>query len=161
MNASFAIDHSAQLNQALRNAASVLYLGDNAGEIVFDRLLLETMAHPSVTFAVRGGPALNDVSLKEAEETGMHRVAKVIDSGFDAPSTILKKSSREFLVAFRSADLIISKGQGNLEGLIDESDPRIYFLLMVKCEVMAEKLKVKKGSCIVYNQGNKGFERSN
>ena len=91
---------------------------------------------------------------KEAEETGLHRLAKVMNSGFDAPSTILKKSSREFLEAFRSADLIISKGQGNLEGLIDENDPRIYFLLMVKCEVMAEKLKVKKGSCIVYNQGN-------
>ena len=154
MNASFAIDHSAKLKQELRRAASVLYLGDNAGEIVFDRLLVETMAHPNVTFAVRGGPALNDATMKEAEETGLHRLAKVMNSGFDAPSTILKKSSREFLEAFRSADLIISKGQGNLEGLIDENDPRIYFLLMVKCEVMAEKLKVKKGSCIVYNQGN-------
>lgn len=152
MNVSFAIDHSAKLKQKLQRAASVLYLGDNAGEIVFDRLLLETVAHPNVSFTVRGGPALNDVTLKEAEETGIHRVAKVIDSGFDAPSTILKKSSHEFRDIFRSADLIISKGQGNLEGLIDENDPRIFFLLMIKCDVMAEKLEVNKGSFIVLNQ---------
>lgn len=154
MREPFAADYSERLRHDLRKAVSVLYLGDNCGEIVFDRLFLETIGHPKVTYAVRGGPALNDATLKEAAETGMHRVANVVHNGYDAPSTVIKKSARAFQEAFRSADLIISKGQGNLEGLINERDPRIYFLLMVKCDVMAEKLDVKKGSFIVYNQGD-------
>jgi len=150
--ADFAIDHSSLLEQAISRAKKILYLGDNAGEIVFDKLFLETISHPDVTFVVRGGIALNDATLHDAEAIGMDSVARVITNGFDAPSTVLEECSPEFLTAYHSADLIISKGQGNLEGLIDENDPRIFFLLMVKCELMAEKLNVTKGSFVVYNQ---------
>jgi len=151
-SADFAIDHTGLLEQSIRRAKRILYLGDNAGEIVFDKLFLETIGHPDVTFVVRGGIALNDATMQDAESIGMNSVARVISNGFDAPSTVLAECSPEFLTAYHSADLIISKGQGNLEGLINENDPRIFFLLMVKCDLMAEHLGVKKGSFVVFNQ---------
>ncbi|NTW25952.1 MAG: DUF89 family protein [Lentimicrobium sp.] len=151
-SAGFAIDHTDLLEEAISRAKKILYLGDNAGEIVLDKLFLETIGHPDVTFAVRGGIALNDATIQDAEAIGMEAVAIVISNGFDAPSTVLAECSAEFLTIYHAADLIISKGQGNLEGLIDENDPRIFFLLMVKCELMAEKLSVEKGSFVVYNQ---------
>lgn len=149
--AKFAIDHSVLLLDKIKQAKKILYLGDNAGEIVFDKLFIETINHPNITFAVRGGNALNDATLLDSAEVGMNSVVKVIDNGFDAPSTVLSCCSSEFMNFYNSADLIISKGQGNLEGLINENDPRIFFLLMVKCDVMANFLNVAKGSFIVYN----------
>jgi uncharacterized protein with ATP-grasp and redox domains len=147
----FAIDHSEQLRSALEDADSVLYLGDNAGEIVFDKLFIKTIGHKQVTFAVRGIPVINDATLEDAEFVGMKDVANVISNGYDAPSTIVEKSSKEFRDFFRSAGLIIAKGQGNLEGLLHLKDTRIFFLLMIKCNVMAEFLKVEKGSFAVLN----------
>ncbi|MCB8964722.1 MAG: DUF89 family protein [Bacteroidales bacterium] len=151
MYARFAIDFSKKLQESISNAKSVLYLGDNAGEIVFDKLFLETIGHPNVTYAVRGGFTLNDATTADAYEVGIDRVAQVISNGFNAPSTVLSSCSPEFMEAYNSADLIISKGQGNLEGLIYENNPRIFFLLMVKCDVMAKMLNVAKGSFVVYN----------
>lgn len=148
----FAIDHSVLLKQRIEEAKSILYLGDNAGEIVFDKLFIETMKHPHVIFAVKDAPILNDVTLKDAEDVGMNEVADVISNGYDASSTLLEKCSPEFLDVYHSADLIISKGQGNLEGLINEKDPRIFFLFMVKCDMIAEHIGVKKGSFVILNQ---------
>lgn len=149
--AELAIDQSDQLIKKIRESGKVLYLGDNAGEIVFDKLFLQTLNHPDVTFVTRGAPVINDVTLKEAEEVGMHEVAKVIDNGWDAPSTVLKKSSQTFKKAFEEADLIIAKGQGNFEGLMHEDDPRLWFLLMVKCQIIGDFLGVKKGDIVVRN----------
>jgi hypothetical protein len=151
IDADFAIDHSALLQQRILDAKQILYLGDNAGEIVFDRLFIETINHPNITFAVKGDPILNDVTLKDADQIGMDRVAEVISNGFDAPSTVLDHCSDQFLEKYNEADLIISKGQGNLEGLIDQKDPRIFFLLMVKCDVIGELLNVPTGSFVVHN----------
>jgi hypothetical protein len=151
LHTDFAIDHSAALKQSIAKAKSILYLGDNAGEIVFDKLFIETIKHPNVIFAVKDAPVLNDVTVEDAKATGMNEVAEIISNGYDAGSTLLKKCSSEFLDVYHSADLIISKGQGNLEGLIDERDPRIFFLFMVKCEVIAERTGVPKGSLVVYN----------
>ncbi|MFA5417786.1 MAG: ARMT1-like domain-containing protein [Bacteroidales bacterium] len=150
--ANFAIDHSNLLKQRIRHAKNILYLGDNAGEIVFDKLFIETIGHPNFTFAVKGGITLNDATMEDADKIGLHSVAKVISNGYNAPSTILSKCDAEFLKVYNEADLIISKGQGNLEGLINENDPRIFFLLVVKCTVIGEMLKVKKGSFVVFNQ---------
>ncbi len=152
MKAKFAIDDSVLLKQRIKEAKSILYLGDNAGEIVFDKLFIEMLMHPHLTYVVRGAAILNDVTLSDAKEVGMDMVADVITNGYDTSSTILYKCSDEFMEAYNNADLIIAKGQGNLEGLINENDPRIFFLLMVKCDVMAENLKVDKGSFVVYNQ---------
>jgi len=151
LKSDFAIDHSEQLKAKIEKAESILYLGDNAGEIVFDKLFIKEIKHPNLTFAVRGAPVINDATMADAEYVGMKDVASVISNGYDAPSTILPKSDKVFQKYFREADLIISKGQGNLEGLFELSDNRIFYLLMVKCDVIGEFLKVKKGSLVVFN----------
>jgi uncharacterized protein with ATP-grasp and redox domains len=152
LHAEFAIDHSKSLQAKIGQASSVLYLGDNAGEIVFDKLFLEAVQHPNVTFAVRGAPVINDATLADADFIGMHKVAKVISNGYNAPSTMVERSSQEFRQIFESADLIISKGQGNLEGLWERNDDRVFFLLMAKCPVFAELFDVVEQSFIVYNR---------
>lgn len=151
LNSGFAVDHTRQLREALSKATKVLYIGDNAGEIVFDKLFVSEIAHPGLTFSVRGAPAINDATMEDAEYVGMTSLTKVISSGYDAPTTIFSRSGDEFRRCYEEADLIISKGQGNLEGLIGEHDRRIFFLLMVKCDVIAEYLGVEKGSYVAYN----------
>ncbi|NCB68577.1 MAG: DUF89 family protein [Bacteroidia bacterium] len=152
LGADFAIDHSVELEKRIKSAKKILYLGDNAGEIVFDKLFIELIMHPGLTFAVRGSAVLNDALEIDAREVGIDMVADVINNGYDAPSTVLSECSPEFLEVYNEADLIISKGQGNFEGLMDENDPRIFFLLMVKCDVVAEKMSVPQGSFVVYNK---------
>lgn len=149
MNNDFAIDHSRQLKEAIRSAKSILYLGDNCGEIVFDKLFLEIIQHQNVTFAVRDTAVLNDVTIKEATKVGIHEIATIISNGDDAPSTLLHRVSPEFKAIYDSADLIISKGMGNFEGLMDENDPRLFFLLMIKCHVIGTKIGAKKGEFVV------------
>jgi len=149
LNSSLAIDHSEQLAAKIANAKSILYLGDNAGEIVFDKLLIETINHPNLTYVVRGGPVINDITMNDADYVNMHTAANVITNGYDAPSTLLSFCSSEFIDAYKNADLVISKGQGNFEGLIQEKDKEIFFLLMAKCNVIADNLKVEKGDFIV------------
>jgi len=151
-----AVDHSGLLRDELAKAAKVLYLGDNAGEIVLDKLLIETISHPHITFAVRGGNVINDATLWDAKSVGIMHIVRVISNGYDAPSTILEKCSPAFQKAFDEADIVISKGQGNLEGLIHNTHKKIFFLLMVKCNVIAKITGVKEGdSVIFYNQVSK------
>jgi len=149
LNSDFAIDDSLHLKQALSEAKTVLFLGDNCGELVFDKLFIETIMHPNLIYAVRGEPVINDVTLEDAKYVGMDIVADVISNGYDAPSTILEHCSSEFLEVFNRADVIISKGQGNLEGLLGKTTKDVYFLLMVKCEVIADALGVRKGDFVV------------
>lgn len=148
LDSPFAINHVWRLRQRLAEARTVLYLGDNAGEIVFDKLFIETFHHPNIWYAVRGKPVINDATRKDADQVGMEEVARVIDNGYDAPSTLPEKCSPSFQQLYNEADLVISKGQGNLEGLIDASKSDIYFLLMVKCDVIADRLGVKKGGFV-------------
>lgn len=149
LSSDFAVDDSIELKQALSKAKTVLYLGDNCGEIVFDKLFIETIMHPNLIYAVRGAPVINDATLDDARYVGMDIVADVISNGYDAPSTILEHCSVEFNEVFNRADVIISKGQGNLEGLMGKTEKEVYFLLMVKCEVIADALGVKKGDFVV------------
>lgn len=151
LHSDFAIDHSNELKQAVSKANQVLYIGDNAGEIVFDKLFIETIMHPNLIYAVRGAPVINDATMDDAKYIGMDKVAYVISNGYDAPSTVLEKSSREFINHVKSTDLIISKGQGNLEGLLPLNDKRIFFLLMAKCPLIAELLSAQVNSFVVYN----------
>lgn len=145
----FAVNDSLLLEKKVQEANTVLFLGDNAGEIVTDKLFLETIKHPNVYYAVRGKPVMNDATIEDAEYVKIGQFAKVISNGYDAPSTIIDKCSDEFMKVFNKADLIISKGQGNLEGLMNINDDRIFFLLMVKCNVIAKQLKVSKGDFVV------------
>jgi uncharacterized protein with ATP-grasp and redox domains len=123
----------------LEEASFVLYLGDNCGETVFDRILIETMGKP-VTFVVRGGSIINDVTLEDARQAGLDRVSTVISSGCRAPGTIPEWTSEEFSRLYESAPLIISKGQGNFETLSDESR-EIFFLFKIKCRVVADYIR--------------------
>ena len=143
-----AVDHSQQLKAAIKNASNLLYLADNAGEIVMDRLFLETINHPHVYFAVRGAPIINDVTIEDARQTGIDKLATIISNGDNAPGTVIQSVSTKFLEVFNSADLIISKGQGNYEGL-SGCDKNIYFLLMAKCDHVADHLGVHKGDFLV------------
>ncbi|MGB7296949.1 MAG: ARMT1-like domain-containing protein [Candidatus Aminicenantales bacterium] len=143
-----AVDESGSLRDAIPRAETLLYLGDNAGEIVLDRILLETVRHPNVYFAVRGAPVLNDATIDDAREVGIDRIARVISNGDDAPGTILETTSPEFRDIFSRADLVIAKGQGNYEGLCGV-DKNIYYILMAKCDHVAAHLGVRKGDLVV------------
>lgn len=138
------LDALTEFKVAIAEATDILYLGDNAGEIVFDRLLIEQMPRQKVTFVVRGGPILNDVLLADAEMVGLADLVEVIDNGADAPGTILEICSKAFRKRFEKADLIISKGQGNFETL-NECERDIFFLLRPKCAVLARHLDCELG----------------
>lgn len=134
--------------QAVEEAEDILYLADNAGEIVFDRLLLEQLPCQKVTVAVRGQPVINDATMADAEYVGLPTIVNIIDNGSDAPGTILSDCSAAFRHHFEQADMIISKGQGNYETLADCSRP-IWFLLRVKCPIIARDLKCPVGTTIL------------
>lgn len=133
---------------AISQAKDILYLGDNAGEIVFDRLLIEQLPFEKITFVVKGGPILNDAVMKDAQNVGLTDVVDVIDNGSDAPGTILNGCSEMFRRRFDDADLIIAKGQGNYETLSDV-DKNIFFLVRPKCNVLARHLDCEIGSLVL------------
>ena len=149
MGAKLAIDDSRQLRHDLNQANSLLYIGDNCGEIALDKLFLETIDLPEMYFVVRDSPVINDVTIHDAEMTGLTTIAKVITTGDDAPGAVWESTSKEFKNIFTKADVIISKGQGNLEGLIDIPHNNIYFLLVTKCDLIAERVGTRKGEFIV------------
>jgi len=126
-------------------AKNILYLADNAGEIVFDRLLIERLGKERITLAVRGFPIINDAVMSDARRAGLDKMVRVISNGNDAPGTILKECSEEFQKSFNEADLIISKGQGNYETLCC-SEKEIFFLLKVKCQIIADHTGLKLGT---------------
>lgn len=134
-----------EFRKSVKDAERILYLTDNAGEIVFDRLLIEQLSTKKVTVAVRGEPVLNDATVTDARSGGLHEIVDIISNGSDAPGTLLDDCSQEFLEYYEEADLIIAKGQGNYESLSDEKR-NIYFLLKVKCPVIASHVGYPVGS---------------
>lgn len=140
-----------RFKDAVKKAKRILYIGDNAGEIVFDKLLIEQLPMQKITFAVRGKPIINDITMEDAEFVSMADLVPVIDNGDDAPGTILEDCSRQFQDKFAQAELIIAKGQGNYETL-SEADKNIFFILKAKCEVIARHLGCEVGSMILKNK---------
>ena len=136
------------LQDATDRAEDILYLADNAGEIVFDKPLLEQIGPSKITFAVKGAPVINDATFNDAEEAGITKLVEVIDNGDDAPGTILESCSEEFQQRFEEADLIIAKGQGNYETLSD-IDKNIFFILRAKCPVIAGRLNCSVGTLVL------------
>lgn len=141
------LDSYEPFKRKLERADRVLYLGDNAGETVFDRILIETLGKDTI-YAVRDAPVINDATIEDARKSGLGFVAKIISSGCDAPGTILKQCSREFLDIFETADVIVSKGQGNFESLSKERAP-IFFLFKVKCSVVSRHAGAQEGEIIL------------
>lgn len=140
-----------ELFQAADAAHCILYLADNAGEIVFDRLLIEALPAEKITVAVRGMPVINDATLDDAEIAGIPEVAPVFGNGSDAPGTLVEECSDEFKYWFNRADMIIAKGQGNYETLAD-IDRNIYFLLTVKCPIIGAEVNAPVGAMIIKNR---------
>jgi uncharacterized protein with ATP-grasp and redox domains len=144
-------------HKAVDKAEDILYLADNAGEIVFDRLFIEQLPIEKITVAVKGSPVINDATMEDAVLAGLPKIVEVIDNGSDAPGTILESCSQSFRDCFEKADLIIAKGQGNYETLSDV-DKNIFFILKAKCPVIARDLGCKVGEMIL-RRGDKFDKR--
>ena len=147
-----AVDDSKKLYEKLKTAATLLYLGDNCGEIVIDKLFIEQIKRdfPSlqISYGVRGQAIVNDVTAEDALQVGMGEVAEIISNGDGSLGTVVAKTSAAFQQAFYAADVIIAKGQGNYESLSEIDRDAIYFLFMAKCEPVAKALGVNKLSIV-------------
>lgn len=137
-----------ELRSEVRSASSILYLADNAGEVFFDRLLIEELVGCPITFVVRGAPIINDALRGDAKRAGLDKLVTVMDNGSDAPGTILEECSEDFKRQFREADLVVAKGQGNYHTLRDQGK-RMFYLLKVKCPVVADEFGCDEGDMVV------------
>jgi damage-control phosphatase, subfamily I len=149
----FAIEDYQPFKDYLSKAKNILVVGDNSGEIVFDRLLIEELKKYPVTikYGVKGNFILNDATMDDAKEVGMTEVVEVINSGCNFLGTIEEKCSPEFINIFKEADLVISKGQANYESLEGSlfAENKTFFILKAKCPIVAENLNVKYGDIVL------------
>ena len=157
LNSDLAVDDYGRFKEAVNKAHDILYLLDNTGEAVFDRILIEVFVSmgKKVTAVAKGGPVINDCTMKDAGEAGITAACEVIDNGSDSVGTILETASEAFRERFNNAGLIISKGQGNFETLMEvfdilsEHGERIFFLLQSKCDVVSKVLGLSIGSMLL------------
>ncbi|AHF06240.1 damage-control phosphatase ARMT1 family protein [Desulfitobacterium metallireducens] len=151
-------DDSEEFKERLCSAHEVLILGDNSGEIAFDKLLAEELRRRGVRvrFVVKGQSILNDATLEDAALVGMGEVAEVMTNGNGYLGTVVQARSQELIEAMEQADLIISKGQANYESLesTQEAGDKTYFLLRAKCEIVAKNLGVDLGSMVFARNRN-------
>ena len=147
----FAVFDYNKFKHGLDKASKILYIGDNAGECVFDKILIEEIKKP-VTYIVRDTPAINDAVYDDAVQAGIDTVATIMSSGTDAPGTVLQTCSAEFKKIYHHSTFIISKGQGNYEALSEERKA-IFFLLKVKCKVIANHIGVEEGAIVLQANG--------
>ena len=152
-NLSLTIDHVDKLINDIKKAKTILYLGDNCGEIYLDKLLLKRIKqlNPSlkIYFGVRGKPVVNDSIESDAYEVGIDEYASIISNGDNSLGTILSRTSAQFNKIYQNCDFVIAKGQANFESLSEENK-KIYFLLMVKCGVIAKYINVPEKSLVCY-----------
>lgn len=143
-----AVDDTLKVYELVKKASSVLYLTDNAGEIVFDTLLVEQLKNMGlkVIVSVKGAPIINDATLEDAEISGMNKVAdKVITTGTDAVGLALKEVSTEFLEAYNAVDIVFAKGMGYAETLTEYKLNKPHVLLFrAKCNPVANFFGVVK-----------------
>lgn len=137
----------------LQNSNNVLILGDNAGEIVFDKLLVKQLVNmnKNVTYAIKSHPTLNDAMMEDAKYVGMNDLVRIIETGSKNVGATLTSCSKEFVDEIINADIIIAKGQANYESLEDDSliQGKIYFVLRAKCECIAKHLGVKLNNIVL------------
>jgi uncharacterized protein with ATP-grasp and redox domains len=150
----FTINDYEKIKEKIKNSSKILYLLDNAGEIVFDRLAIEEILKlgPAVTAVVKSGPIVNDATMGDAIVAGIDEVCTIIESGTDSVGVNLEESSEELLEELKTSDLIMAKGQGHFETMDDMKLP-VAFLLKAKCRTVADALGVKpKSSVVLFNQ---------
>ena len=141
-----------QLKEEIGKASNILYVADNAGEIFFDRLLIEELNGCHITFVVRGAPIINDALKDDARMAGLDTLVEVVENGSDVPGTIVEECSDDFKRYFMEADLVIAKGQGNYDALSDE-EKKIFFLLQAKCPVVARDIGCEEGDMVIVKKG--------
>ena len=146
-----AVDDSSTLMEDIANAKILLYLGDNCGEICLDKILLKKIKELNpdiqIIFGVRGKPVVNDSIAEDAYAVGINEYADVIDNGDGSLGTVLNRTSSNFREIYKKADVVIAKGQANYECLSEENK-NIYFLLMTKCDVIANDIDVEENKMI-------------
>lgn len=151
----FSHDDTETLRASLTHAKTLLYIGDNVGEHLFDALAIHFLQklYPQllITYMVRGNPIINDVTMREAYEAGIEKICTVMDSGVPTPGFVYELASREAQKCFNSADLIIAKGMGNYECMTPQKRRNICFLLKVKCSVVAASLNQEIGDIVCKN----------
>lgn len=151
-NTPFAHDDTEALRNSLHHAKRILYIGDNAGEHLFDALAIQSLQklYPDLvfTYMVRGNPIINDVTMKEAVEAGMEKICFLMNSGVPTPGFVYELASPEAQAVFDTADLIIAKGMGNYECMTPYRRQNICFLLKVKCSVVANSLARNIGDIV-------------
>ncbi|MFO7974478.1 MAG: ARMT1-like domain-containing protein [Candidatus Hydrogenedentota bacterium] len=156
----FAVDHTPHFRDSLAKCSDLLFLLDNAGEIVFDKLLIEQLCNVTqVTAVVKKAPIINDVTMEDAVQVGLTNVCPVIDNGgpfIGAPLSQIPASFRERMEA---ADVIVGKGQGNYE-TIDDFPGNVFLILKAKCEIIAEHMGVKKGEVALISTHTRNTEPS-
>ncbi|MCR4418760.1 MAG: ARMT1-like domain-containing protein [Clostridia bacterium] len=150
-----------ELAERLARAEKILVVGDNSGEIVWDRLLLEELGRGGrrVSYAVKAGPILNDATWSDAEEARLEQVAEVIDTGSNYLGVVEERCSPAFLSALAASDLVIAKGQANYETLEGTrlAGDKTFFLLRAKCPVVAAHLRVPRlAAALVRNRPEAG-----
>ncbi len=153
MKQPFAIDHYTEFKKELRPGRKLLYLGDNCGEIVFDRVLIQYLLSRGldVTFVVKSGPIINDATREDAEWAGVTRLCPVIETGSHDIGVGWRKASAEFRRHVRGADIILGKGHGNFE-TCEGKRGNYYFLLRAKCDIVAAELGVETGDSVFKHQ---------
>ena len=150
-----AIDDLDDLREPVAKARRILYIADNAGEVAFDRVLIEYLGPERVTLVVKARPILNDATREDARVVGLTDIVEVIDAGMDLPGTLLHEAPVAFQRRFAAADLVLSKGQGNYETLSESRHPALFFLLKAKCAVIARDLGCAAGRFVVKAHGSR------
>jgi len=149
----FGIYHYDTIAAQLTTANTLLYICDNAGEIVLDKILITQLKkqYPnlSITCAVRDKPIINDATMEDAQAIKLNEIASVISSGSIYPGTILDETSSQFQSHFNQSDIIIAKGQGNFETLFNANKTNLFFILRIKCNMMATLSKTEKGNLVL------------
>ena len=143
-----AIDDYGQFHAALADARSVLYILDKAGEVVCDKLVIEQLHAPEITCVVRAAPIINDVTSEDIEPVGLGRLATIVDIGVEALGVPLNLCSADFRGLFGEADVVISRGQANLETL-DDADREVFHILRARCEPLARHLAVPTAAAVL------------
>ncbi len=138
-----------ELRTAIEKATFLLYLADNAGETVFDRVLIESLDLP-VIYAVKGGPILNDATRDDALAAGIDQVAQIIETGSNGPGTLLQECNYEFLEVFSQASVVLAKGQANFETL-HTAGKHIFNLLRIKCPLIGRETGFSTGELVLLN----------
>ena len=151
-----AIKDVEEFENALKTNDKVLYLVDNTGEIVFDKLLLNKIKDYDldITIAVKSQPILNDATKKEALEAGLDEFGEIVEIGCGTVGYVDSEISQEFREIFNAHKFIISKGMGNYEGLteIDLQDKDVFFLLCAKCNTISKDIGVNLHDMLLFKR---------